>query len=133
MEEDNPWDGILAAVAFTVRATVHTTNRATPAQIIFGRDAIFQVQHIADWQYIKQCKQQMINTNNARENSKRIPYKYRVGQRVLIKAKQGAKYGTDSYLGPFTVEAVYDNGTIRVNKAAVTDTYNLRNVTPYTE
>jgi transposase InsO family protein len=71
MEEDSPWDGILAAVAFAVRATVHTTNRATPAQLIFGRDAIFQVQHIADWQYIKQRKQQMINANNARENSKR--------------------------------------------------------------
>jgi hypothetical protein len=112
----------VALLMFAVRATVHTTE-----------DAIFQVQHIADWQYIKQHKQQMINTNNARENSKRIPYKYRVGQRVLIKAEQGAKYGTDSYLGPFTVEAVYDNGTIRVNEGAVTDTYNLRNVTPYTE
>ena len=133
MEEDNPWDGILAAVAFAVRATVHTTTRATPAQLIFGRDAIFQVQHVADWQYIKQRKQQMINANNARENSKRIPYKYRVGQRVLIKAEQGAKYGTDSYLGPFTVEAVNANGTLRVNEGAVTDTYNIRNVTPYTE
>jgi len=133
MEEENPWDGILAAVAFAVRATVHTTNRATPAQLIFGRDAIFQVQHVADWQYIKQRKQQMINANNERENSKRIPYKYRVGQRVLIKAEQGAKYGTDSYLGPFTVEAVHTNGTLRVNEGAVTDTYNIRNVTPYTE
>ncbi len=75
----------------------------------------------------------MINANNERENSKRIPYKYRVGQRVLIKAEQGAKYGTDSYLGPFTVEAVNANGTLRVNEGAVTDTYNIRNVTPYTE
>jgi len=47
MDEANPWDGILAAVAFAVRATVHTTTtRATPAQLIFGHDAIFQVQHI---------------------------------------------------------------------------------------
>ncbi|MFM7543288.1 MAG: RNase H-like domain-containing protein [Ignavibacteria bacterium] len=133
MDEENPWDGILAAVAFAVRATVHTTNRATPAQLVFGRDAILQVQHIADWEYITKRKQQMINANNARENSARIPYEYRVGQRVLIKAEQGAKYGTDSYLGPFTVTAVHNNGTIRVNEGAVTDTYNIRNVTPYTE
>ena len=117
----------------TIRATVHTTTRATPAQLIFGRDAIFQVQHVADWQYIKQRKQQMINAINARENSKRIPYKYHVGQRVLIKAEQGTKYGTDLYLGPFTVEAVNANVTLRVNECAVTDTYNIRNVTPYTE
>jgi transposase InsO family protein len=40
------WNGILLAVAFAVCATVHTTTRATPA-LIFGRDAIFQVQHLA--------------------------------------------------------------------------------------
>jgi transposase InsO family protein len=32
MEEDNPWDGILAAIAYAVQVTVYTTNRATPAQ-----------------------------------------------------------------------------------------------------
>ena len=133
LDDKNPWDGILSAVAFAVRATVHTTTRASPSQLIFGRDAIFQVQHVADWQYIKKRKQNAINVNNARENSKRIPYEYQVGQRVLIKAEQSSKYGTDSYFGPFTVEAVNSNGTLRVNEGAVTDTYNIRNVTPYTE
>jgi transposase InsO family protein len=132
-DDDDPWNGILSAVAFAVRATVHTTTRATPAQLIFGRDAIFQVQHLADWRYITKRKQDAINTNNARENSKRLPYTYRVGQRVLIKAEQSAKYGTDSYFEPFTVEAVNNNGTVRINEGTVTDTYNIRNVTPYTE
>ena len=108
-------------------------NPATPAQLIFGRDAIFQVQHLADWRYITQRKQDAINNNNRRENAKRLPYNYRVGQHVLIKAEQSAKYGTDLYLGPFTVEAIHNNGTIRVNEGTVTDTYNIRNVTPYTE
>jgi hypothetical protein len=106
---------------------------ATPAQLIFGQDAIFQVQHLADWRYITQRKQHAINTNNTRENSKRLLYTYHIGQRVLIKAEQSAKYGTDSYFGPFTVEAVNNNGTICVNEGTVTDTYNIRNVTPYTE
>jgi hypothetical protein len=123
-DDNNPWNGILLAVAFAVRATVHTTTRATPAQLIFGQDAIFQVQHLADWWYITQRKQHAINTNNTREN-------YHVGQqRVLIKAEQSAKYSTDSYFGPFTVEAVNTYGTVRVNKGTVTDTYNIRNVTP---
>ena len=39
----------------------------------------------------------------------------------------------DLYFGPFTVEAVNTNGTVRVNEGTVTDTYNIRNVTPYTE
>ena len=33
-------DGILTAVAFGMRATVHTTSRATPTQLVFGRDAM---------------------------------------------------------------------------------------------
>ena len=132
--DDNPGDGILSAIAFAVRATAHTTTRATPSQLIFGRDAIFQVQHhIADWQYIMQRKQHLININNKRENAKRIPYTYHVGQRVLIKAEQSAKYGSDSYLGPFIIEALHSNGTVRVNEGTVLDTYNIRNVTPYTE
>jgi transposase InsO family protein len=72
MDDDNPWNGILSAVAFAVHTTLHTTARATLAQLFFGRDAIFQVQNLADWRYITQRKQHAINTNNTRENSKRL-------------------------------------------------------------
>ena len=30
------WKGILAAVAFAMRATVHSTAKATPMQLVFG-------------------------------------------------------------------------------------------------
>jgi hypothetical protein len=131
VDEEDPWSGILAAVAFGVRATVHSTLRASPMQLVFGRDAIFNLQHIADWKYIKDRKQRMIVANNKRENAKRKDYKYEVGDQVLVKAEQSSKYGSDAYLGPYTVAAVYDNGTVRVDEGTVTDTYNIRNVTPY--
>ena len=44
--EDLPggtWNGVLSAVAFAMRATIHTTTRATPMQLVFGRDAIHNV------------------------------------------------------------------------------------------
>eukprot|EP00957_Ditylum_brightwellii_P157114 11957984-Ditylum_brightwellii.AAC.1 len=31
LDEDDPWSGILRAVMFATRATVHSTSRATPA------------------------------------------------------------------------------------------------------
>jgi len=34
---DNPWDGILSATMFALRATYHTTLPATPIQLVFGR------------------------------------------------------------------------------------------------
>ena len=35
-EEDNSWEGILAATMFAVCATVHTTLKAMPMQLVFG-------------------------------------------------------------------------------------------------
>ena len=78
LPEENPFSGILTAVAFAVRATVHTTTRATPTQIVFGKDAILNIRHQADWHFIKDRKEKLIKYNNTRENAKRLPYQYRV-------------------------------------------------------
>eukprot|EP00957_Ditylum_brightwellii_P137668 10494765-Ditylum_brightwellii.AAC.1 len=54
IDEKDPWSDILSAVRFATRATVHTTMQATPMKLVFGRDAILNVKHGADWNYIKQ-------------------------------------------------------------------------------
>ena len=48
IDEEDPWTGILSAVRFATRATVHTTMQATPMQLVFGRDAILNVKHEAN-------------------------------------------------------------------------------------
>lgn len=131
LDENDPWSGILSAIAFATRATIHTTLRATPMQLVFGRDAIFNVKHLANWRYIQERKQALINDNNRKENSKRTPHLYRVGDQVVIKDAQRVKYGTDAYHGPYTLTEVRDNGTVRVQMGAVNDVYNIRNIHPY--
>ena len=49
LDEDNPWGGILAAVAYGVRATIYKTRQASLMQSVFCRDALMPIQHIADW------------------------------------------------------------------------------------
>jgi len=39
----SPWDGILSAAMFALRATYHTTLQATPCQLAFGIDAMLNV------------------------------------------------------------------------------------------
>ena len=90
LDEENPWKAILTAAAFAVRSTVHLTQQKTPGQLVFGRDTMLNIKHEADWELIRQRKQQMINKNNLRENSKRIPYTYQPGQKVLLKT--GTEY-----------------------------------------
>ena len=40
LDDENPWDGVLASTMFALRAKVHTTTQYAPAQLIFGRDSI---------------------------------------------------------------------------------------------
>ena len=131
LNEESPWKGILSAIAFGVRATLHTTTQATPMQLVFGRDAIINLTHKANWCYIRDRKLRIIKLNNEKENAKRFPYNYKPNDLVLVKAEHKTKFGTDTYLGPFTVLSVNDNGTVRVDKGIIQDTYNVRNLTSY--
>ena len=130
------WRGILAAVAFAMRATVHTTTRATPMQLVFGRDAIFNIRFQADWHYLNARRQQTILHNNEKENAKRTPHTYQVGDPVMIENYQHRKYGMPRYSGPYDVDRVNDNGTLRLrqttaNGGAVYRTWNIRNIFPF--
>ena len=132
LDEDDPWKGILAATAFAVRATLHTTLQKTPAQLVFGRDMILNVQHIANWEHIKQRKQSLINKNNEIENSKRRAHQYMVGDRVLLKRGTENKYESP-YEGPYSILKIHDNGTVQLQRGAVSDIINIRRITPYFE
>ena len=66
--KNNSWSGILSATMFAVRATYHTTLQASPMQLVFGRNAILNIKHVADWEHIRQCTKLQINHNNKREN-----------------------------------------------------------------
>ena len=84
LDPKDPWSGILAATAYAVRSTYHTTLQATPGQLVYGRDMIFNIKHVANWQAIKERKQKLINKNNERENKKRIKHTYQVDEKVLL-------------------------------------------------
>jgi hypothetical protein len=128
LDEDNPWKGILSATAFAVRSTFHTTLQNTPGQLVFGRDMIFNIQHTANWEYIKQQKQQIINKNNAQENAGRIEHGYNPGDLVLIRRGTENKYKAP-YSGPFEILKVNDNGTVHLMVNLVEDSYNVRSGT----
>ena len=57
---EDPWSGILAAAMFATRATIHTTLKATPCQLVFGRDAILNIKYAPDWVGIKERKQKLV-------------------------------------------------------------------------
>ena len=50
-------------------------------QIVFGWDAILNIEHISDWEHIRQHKQERINRNNKRENMHRNNHQYKFGDK----------------------------------------------------
>jgi hypothetical protein len=100
--------------------------------LVFGRDMILNIKHTANWDYIRQRKQNLINKNNKRENSKRIEHQYKLRQLVLLKRGTENKYEAP-YTGPHTILKVNDNGTVHLKVKSVTDTYNIRQLLPYHE
>jgi hypothetical protein len=106
---------------------------ATPSQLVFGRDAILNTKFEANWAYIKEQKQKLIKKNNERENASRIKHTYQVKEKVLYKNLMDSKFSEDPWKGPYTIEKVNDNGTVRLRMGKVTDTVNIRNVKPFKE
>ena len=119
---------------FAFRATYHTTLKATPAQLVFGRDAMLNTIFDANWNLIRDNKQKLINKNNARENASRIPHKYNVNDKVLYIGKPTlSKYGSNPWEGPYDIVKVNDNGTVQLKKGVVIETINIRQIKPYKE
>jgi hypothetical protein len=129
LDEDDPWKGILSATSFAIRSTYHTTLQKTPGQLVFGRDMILNVEHAANWEYIRERKQKIIAKNNKAENSKRIPHIYKALDKVMLKIGTENKYERP-YSGPHTILQVNTNGTVRLQMGAVTDTVNIRRLDP---
>ena len=52
----DPWGEILSSVAWAIRASYHTTLMSTPAQLVFGRDMLFNMKKTINWKLITNNK-----------------------------------------------------------------------------
>ena len=128
---EDPWTDILSSVAFAIRSTHHSTLDATPAQLIYGRDMILPIQHVAEWEYIRTRKQKTIDKANVRENKSRVDYDYSIHDKILITNKDIQRKLDSPTKGPFLVEKVHTNGTVSIKRGAVIERINIRNIKPY--
>jgi hypothetical protein len=108
--------------------------KAPPGAAIFGRDMLFDIPFIADWQNIGERRQRLTDLNNARENKGRIDYDYKVGQKVLLR-KEGVLRNAESrwHIKPWLITSVHTNGTITVQRGNKIERMNIRRVKPFEE
>ena len=131
LDDEDPWAGILTAIAAAVHCTCNATMRATPVQLVFGRDFNMNTKFITDWDCIHARKQEHINDNNARKNRKHAEHTCRVGDEVLLKNKNSGKFdGSECEPEPCRIATVCDNGMVQVKKCSFHDVKNIRQIKP---
>ena len=57
LDDENPWDGVMAFTTCALCVRVHTTMQHTPAQLVFGQDSILNTRHEANWHLTNKCEQ----------------------------------------------------------------------------
>ena len=125
---------ILASIAWAVRASYNSATDATPAQLVFSRDMLFNLKALINWKELSIKKQKLVDKANLRENKNRIDYDYTVGQEIYIK-NDGIQRKMDSpKQGPFTITEVFtNNGTVRIQRGNVNEHINIRRIEPHFE
>ena len=126
-----PWENFLAAAAWAIRSTYHTTLAATPGQLVFGRDMLLNIAFKANWDSIHQQKQLSINTSNDKENKSRIPHTYCIDDSVIVIRPGQLPKLSNPTTGPYTVTQVYTNGTVQILKGIVSQRINIHRIQPY--
>jgi hypothetical protein len=107
-------DVFLSDAAWAICSTYHTTLKASPGAAIFGRDMLFDIPFIADWQKIGEHRQRLTDLKNAHENEDIIDYDYKIGQKVLLR-KEGILRNAESrwHKKPWLIISVHTNQTIQ--------------------
>ena len=133
MDKPRPFEPFLAAAAYAIRSTVHTTLEATPAELVFGRNMLLPMEFKADWEQIRARRQQQMVVNNQRENAKRIDHQYKEGD-LVSKIRPGIQRKLRRKKdGPFKVKKVHANGNVSIKRGSVTERINIRRIEPYTQ
>ena len=129
----DPWGEMLASIAWAIRASFNTSTQATPAQLVFGRDMIFNLKSLINWRTMNLERQRKADVANKRENSKRIDYDYKVGQKAYIVNTDIHRKLHGPKKGPYLITEVYTNGNVRLQRGVVNERINIRRLEPHFE
>jgi hypothetical protein len=113
--------------AWAICSTYHTFLKASPGMAIFGRNMLFDIPFIVDWNKKGDYRQRQTDLNTARENSKRVDYDHKVNDKVLL-TEEGILRKAESPHSkkPWTITTIHTNGTIRIQCGTKSERLNIQ-------
>ena len=91
---------------------------------------LFNITKVINWKLITERKRLQVQKDNSRENSKRIPHEYKVGDQVFRVKKGVRRKLSDKKTKPYTISQVNTNGTVKLTQGNKSMTLNIRNIEP---
>ena len=100
----------LRDAARAVCSTYHMVLKASPGAAIFGRDMLFDIPFLADWNKIGDYVQHQTDRNTQCENKSRADWDYKIGDKVQFR-KEGILHKSESkyHHDPWTISTVHTN------------------------
>ena len=112
--EPSDIDVFITNAAWAIRSTYHTVLKTSPGAAIFGRDMLFDIPFLANWNKIGEHRQRQTDRNTEQENRSRHVWDHKLLikyflEKMVSSAKVKRWYESD----PWTITSVHTNGTIR--------------------
>ena len=126
-------DDVITNVGWAIRSTYHTVLGTSPGAAIFGRDMLYDIPFLANWSEIGKRRQNQVDNANIRENSKRLDFDYKRGQKVLVVKGGILRKAEDPNEGPYKITEVFTNGTVRIQRGTINERINIRRLRPFFE
>ena len=120
---------VLQCVAWAMRTTPNMVTKYSPGNIIFDRDMIFHKTVVANWELIQSRRRAQQIKDNVRENRSRTSYQYKVGDSVRIVTtvrERWVKLFGHEHQDPYGIVAVYNNGTVDIERGNFKERINIR-------
>ena len=103
--------------------------------MVFGKDMLFRQNVLVNWELVKDLRRKQHQANNKKENQKRKPHQYKVGDWILLvkpKYEREKQAKLMPYTeGPYKITKVYTNGNLRILRGTYTDKVSICRVRPY--
>ena len=107
----------------------HTTWKANPAQLVFGRDIILNNTLIWNWEDIRKRKQDIIDKNTQNENKISNPHSNGIHDKVLVRDKKAKKY-EDPQKGLYPITKFWPNRIVIMSQGIIRERMNVRWIKP---
>ena len=92
---------------------------------------LFDIPYLSDWNKIGENRQAQTDRQTLRKNASRVDFDYAVGKHMMVREDGILRKAAAKYTGPFCITTVNKNGTIRIQKGALSKRLNIRRVKPF--